>query len=310
MVFFVLSGFVIYYSTASKPDSSFGAYFRRRFLRIYPTYCFALIVTLAIAAAQSIQQTRADLNTPHVVSNVFLIPAFKWGYEGAWSPTFFGNLPLWSLSFEWWFYMAFFPIWKFVAPDRRVHVVGAASLLASPIYQLTHNAPALYVAYFLLWWAGVEIAREFIDRNSVSFRRQLPTLAYLAISVLFWCGVCIWHQVQGEHLSFDQHPFLPLRHFGACFAVVVTVIHFPALLGKDCRSITRVLAGLAGMSYALYVLHYPIACTTRWLIGINNPALEFPLYVIICLAAAYFAEHILSKTVTKLCNRPSHSKPA
>ena len=47
MLFFLLSGFVIYYSTAKQGDKSFRPYFARRLRRIYPIYLIALALSFA-----------------------------------------------------------------------------------------------------------------------------------------------------------------------------------------------------------------------------------------------------------------------
>jgi peptidoglycan/LPS O-acetylase OafA/YrhL len=51
MVFFLLSGFVIFYSTDKHKDKSFGSYFLRRWNRIYPIFLLAMLVAFICAYA-------------------------------------------------------------------------------------------------------------------------------------------------------------------------------------------------------------------------------------------------------------------
>jgi peptidoglycan/LPS O-acetylase OafA/YrhL len=44
ILFFLLSGFVIFYSFSTGRDQSFGSYFRRRWLRIYPIFFVSLFI--------------------------------------------------------------------------------------------------------------------------------------------------------------------------------------------------------------------------------------------------------------------------
>jgi peptidoglycan/LPS O-acetylase OafA/YrhL len=52
MLFFLLSGFVIYYSFSLGKDKSFQGYFQRRWLRIYPIFIFALLIGRCLSGAK------------------------------------------------------------------------------------------------------------------------------------------------------------------------------------------------------------------------------------------------------------------
>src|SRR5690606_27535259 len=69
LVFFVISGFVIYYSTFSRSDAPrFRAYFIRRFRRIYPPFLVVLGITWI--AQCMIEGTLADPRWRELVGNV------------------------------------------------------------------------------------------------------------------------------------------------------------------------------------------------------------------------------------------------
>ncbi len=303
MIFFVLSGFVIYFSTASKPSISFREYFVKRFLRIYPIFVFALLVSFVMASFSSLDRAWSGLSAFQLIGNLLMLQDFAWAKPGVWFSPFFGDAPLWSLSYEWWFYMAYFPIWRFVEPNRRVYLVGIGSLLGIVVYNLIPNQPSLFAAYFITWWAGVEIAREFLEHKTVTLRRQVPSLCFLTASFMLWGGVLLWQKFHGTKLVLGAFPILPLRHFGACFAVVLGVSYFPSILNKESNGVTRLLASFAGVSYSLYVLHFPIACMSRWLGWINNPGMEFTIYIVSAFITAYLAESVSSKTITLLWHR-------
>src|ERR1700744_3208005 len=48
ILFFLLSGFVIYLSVATKPDTSFKKFFLKRLVRIYPILIISFILSIVI----------------------------------------------------------------------------------------------------------------------------------------------------------------------------------------------------------------------------------------------------------------------
>jgi peptidoglycan/LPS O-acetylase OafA/YrhL len=100
MLFFLLSGFVVMYSMETGADKSFGTYIGRRFFRIYPIFILALALSYALAASWSV-----DLKV--LVGNLLMLQDFTDGKPGVLFGTFEGDLPLWSLSYEWWFYLMY-----------------------------------------------------------------------------------------------------------------------------------------------------------------------------------------------------------
>ncbi|MFJ4653449.1 acyltransferase family protein [Nocardia sp. NPDC088792] len=92
--FFVLSGFIIYWSF--RPGSSTRAFYRRRILKIYPTHLVAAAAFIVVAA---VPVGRIVLWLP----NVLLIHTWwpKWTTVGGL------NVPSWSLVSEMLFYLSF-----------------------------------------------------------------------------------------------------------------------------------------------------------------------------------------------------------
>ena len=107
MVFFVLSGFVISWVTSREgvPRETFSQYFLKRFVRIYSVWFLALIAMFAMASATA----RAPVfeSPARLIGNMLMLQDFENGKPAVICSPVYGNTPLWSLHYEWWFYMFF-----------------------------------------------------------------------------------------------------------------------------------------------------------------------------------------------------------
>lgn len=99
MVFFLLSGFVIFHSTHQHRDKSFAGYFYRRWKRIYPIFLLALGLAWLVAWVSS--GVKPAVSGRELAGNLLMLQDFGFAKPGVWVTPFLGNLPLWSLSYEW-----------------------------------------------------------------------------------------------------------------------------------------------------------------------------------------------------------------
>ena len=296
MLFFLLSGFVIYYSTVHHHDQSFRGYFLRRFKRIYPVYILALVaafLTASVGSGKSFASSGADIKT--LAGNLFMLQDFSTGKPGVWVNTFCGNMALWSLSYEWWFYMMFFPIYRFVPGAYQLFMVAIISLVGFVTYTLLPNQISLFLFYFILWWTGVELAKNTSDNRS-SIQR-IPTFSTQKISLAIlglFCVLVAWpvflaHR-HGESLNFGIHPVLELRHFTACFVAVIIGLIWARMNWIGFERLLRPFLILAPISYGLYVLHMPLAVNATFLEGHLPRGIELTVYVAIAFFIAWWAE--------------------
>jgi peptidoglycan/LPS O-acetylase OafA/YrhL len=107
LIFFLLSGFVICYShhRAAAGGDGFRIYFFKRGRRIYPIFLLALLLAYGIACLGA--QDWAPVNFRQLFGNIFMLQDHT-DRPGVFCLPFADNQPLWSLSFEWWFYMMFY----------------------------------------------------------------------------------------------------------------------------------------------------------------------------------------------------------
>jgi peptidoglycan/LPS O-acetylase OafA/YrhL len=227
-----------------------------------------------------------------------MLQDFGYGKPGTWFPAFGGNLPLWSLAYEWWFYMLFYPIWRYV-PDHQQQQTATAISLAGLIGYVWHpNQPCLYLAYFILWWTGAEFGRQYLAEGRITFRHQRSSLLVLGA---FVCLVALLlfsrHNWSGD-LQFGVYPILQFRHFAACLAIALGALLWQRLNWRGFDGIFGIFIWVAPISYGLYVLHSPIL---NGLLSKSIPTpWSFPILIMAVFAAAWFAEFPFQKFCKRL----------
>jgi len=291
IIFFVVSGFVVMHSTITHPDKSFRGYFARRFFRIYPIFLLALALSYALSTTWTV-----DIRS--LIGNILMLQDVSFAKPGVLFRTFEGNLPLWSLSYEWWFYMMFFPLYRFVEARAQLPIVTAAAVGAVIAYNATHFQPLLFIAYFPLWWAGVEIARAKARGEPIPFGRILMSLALTAAT---FAAYLIAAMAAGGPIRLGLHPVLELRHALTGIAIVAAVIVYHRLEPWRLDRIAMPFAVVAPISYGIYALQWPILTSAA--------AQSLPSYarlvceVLAVVAVAYAAEMASRHLVMRLHKR-------
>ncbi|MFJ4653211.1 acyltransferase family protein [Nocardia sp. NPDC088792] len=142
--FFVLSGFIIYWSF--RPGTTLRAFYRRRVLKIYPTHLLAAAAFIVVA---SVPLHRLVVWLPNLLLIHTWVP--KWTTVGGL------NVPSWSLASEMLFYLSFpllLPVIRRIPPNRLLLTMGLLFL----------GIVAMHTAYFL-WVDGPKgIANTFAPR--------------------------------------------------------------------------------------------------------------------------------------------------
>ena len=275
MVFFVLSGFFIGWSVIGSMRSgrwSWPGYLVRRLTRLGIVLLPALLLTafwdlagIALFGAHSaylggrpgdavLTFRVIDYLSPQVfLGNLF----FLQGIDHI--PTFGSNAPLWSLSYEFWYYMLF----PLMASVFVVHgpVRWAFAVVAGLI--LIFIGPSLAV-YYLTWLLGVGIVLTALMLGTR--RRILAAWAMAPASVIFGVGLVV-----GERrLIWGADGFLAV----AC-AIFLTAIIFQRSFAPWSTRLGQLYSTaarrLAGCSYTLYLVHLPILIFLRAAFGRGGP---------------------------------------
>jgi peptidoglycan/LPS O-acetylase OafA/YrhL len=304
MLFFLISGFVIFYSYEAASDKSFGGYLLRRFRRIYPIF----LVALGLSALLHSNDGNFDLRT--LLGNVFMLQDFSDTKPGVWFNYYGGNTPLWSLSYEWWFYMLFFPIRTRLPEAVQKYVVFGLGVAAIAVYQVWPNQISLFLGYFMIWWTGAELARAYCRRRTVGFAPVLLLgLTVFAFFLPVWqmllrgapAGTILHVMLEHRYASF--YPALEFRHISFAFAAVVVGLVWQRLGWRGFNAVFSIFAKVAPISYGIYVLHLPIVTSTL-LSGVPVPV-EVAGYVATVFILAALAEGPFQRWVNRLLSPSS-----
>lgn len=306
LVFFVVSGFVIYYSTHAGPRRDTFAvrpYLVRRFRRIYPTFVAALGLTW-VAHSLSVGHP-ADPQWRQLAGNLVMLQDEN---VAAWFSPYLDNSALWSLSYEWAFYLLFVGVWALgggrrvdpsTAARRQRRVVAAASVLAFFVHRLWPNQIALFVMYLPIWWVGVEFAREYVEHGAVTLRRQRGPVALLGVLVLLWAGRVYEVWAAGHELSPWRHPVFELRHFVTALLIVGAGLVWARLRWWGFGPLFGRFEGIAPISYGLYIVHKPFMHLAAARAPLGNPWLELLWLVPVVLACSWLVERWLFAHVVR-----------
>ncbi|MGI4864075.1 MAG: acyltransferase family protein [Janthinobacterium lividum] len=139
LVFFILSGYVIGLTVKNLTWQGTGAYLKKRFLRLYPIYLVALVIT---HNQYSVIQVFANLTFLH---RVLAEPIYEIGVN-------------WSLNYEVLFYLLFIPVSIYRLKPTHVFII---SLVIGLFFQFVVPVRllAMYGYGFCFWVAGLWLAR-------------------------------------------------------------------------------------------------------------------------------------------------------
>jgi len=253
LVFFVLSGFVIAWVTEAR-ERTFQEYALSRVARLYSVIVPAFILTAVLDHIAMAIDPR--LYGPEVLPymlrgslSVFLgygLSAVFLGQTWTLDMPPGSDLPFGSLDYEAWYYILF-GLAMFLQGRRRIVALAAAALLVGPKILL----------FLPLWLMGV-----FAWRWRAALPRQMGALLAFAALAAF-IGL---EKLGGQQLFLFQHPPAPLLpwQFSAYDYIVSALVALfivglaNAPLPMPGAAVQRVIRFLAGTTFGLYLLHFPL----------------------------------------------------
>jgi peptidoglycan/LPS O-acetylase OafA/YrhL len=270
LFFFVLSGFVIHLGYAKRLAADganarfdWSGYMVRRARRLYPPLVFAMLLTLALdhaGAAQGWSIYRSG--TPYALINSSIRPAHDMVTAlgnlaflmQSWVPSWGSNGPLWSLHFEWWFYMIYPALWlvsrrSAMLATFTVAVLFLLSWLVKPGDGHAFHVAQIFTGLFT-WWLGALLADIYTGRIRVRWTLLAPLTALLAV-------LPVATPALGRHWPPLAHGWIPDTLYGLGFAGLFAACFALRERGWPLTLLGR-LKPLGDMSYTLYIAHMPI----------------------------------------------------
>ena len=300
IVFFVLSGFVIKYSFEKSKEKSFKQYFKRRFIRLYIPLIFIFILGYIIKSFS--EGALADPEWSYLLSNIFMLQDVISQKPHVIAPPYMGNGVLWSLSYEWWFYMFFFIAVVKISNEKLnkwINVIVIVSAITYLFYPFILNRLA---KYFAIWWTGARFADLYLKGENITYKVMLP-YAYVLIAITAILGLNFYlNYAYTKIYSYPlvAYPFIELRHF-----IFTIMLLFIAITWKNWNWIGfNVVFGvfkyIAPCSYVIYISHHYLVVKATYLNFINNKIMEYGLYIILMILFSYLIEVIVYERIKKL----------
>jgi peptidoglycan/LPS O-acetylase OafA/YrhL len=296
MLFFVISGYVMVVSSRGQfgDPAARGQFWRRRIIRIMPPYWLGTGL-LALVFLTIFPQ---PIDLRKLAQSLVLIP--YWPDDESLRPVPFLWVG-WTLFFEMMFYFWF----GLFITRRRSQAIGAvviilAALVIAGLWVPPVNAFAFTAtrAVSLMFIVGMALAlwREAGGRAPAGVR----WLAGLAIAPVIWL---VPVPVQESAMGFDYLVWCALPAAMLAFALLSGPLNLP---------LPRLLNRAGDISYALYLLHLPVAWLWLWVwpkiigrvpfaeVGAWNYAISA---VVAAVAAAWLFFTFIERPMTQALNR-------
>ena len=248
VVFFVLSGYVVTYSTLARPHRDPRAYVVARLSRLYSVVAPALILTAALAVAGAAIEPafHAALSRGHdavryVLSALFLQNVW---WLSASPPT---NGPLWSLSYEFWYYVLFGCAVFVRRPRLRVASLALVGAIAGPDILLLMPC----------WIVG---AMTCVRRHWLARRIAFAPATFVAGGLSFVASVVAMPALPLPHGAprwFFSSSFLTDFVTALAVAILIASVAAMRLRWPGERGVAW-LRRAGDLTFPLYLFHYPL----------------------------------------------------
>lgn len=244
LVFFVLSGYLVGGALLARFQTGrveISKYASDRLTRLYVVLVPGLLVAFAAAWLQSkalgdATALSADENSlATLLGNLAFLQTIV-------VPSYGGDYPLWSLAYEFWYYVAF-PLCLLAWMGRTVgaRITSTVLLLGLAVAASSDIAPLQIASRFPIWLFGVVVATRLLPALPLAV--TIPsflvaaTLSRLSFRGLLWSDLLV-----GATVALLLQSFL-VREQARPLASTVW---------------SRLNAHIASWSYSLYVVHVPI----------------------------------------------------
>ncbi|MBS0341883.1 MAG: acyltransferase [Proteobacteria bacterium] len=289
ILFFLLSGFVINYSFKSAEDKSFRSYFLKRSARIYIPLLLVMGLGWALECIRAGELVDPNLRT--LVLNLLMLQDVAGLKPNVIVEPYMNNAPLWSLSYEWWFYMLYFPLQKYLGSDRgRDILVACAAAVAALVYFFHPVFLPRVLMYLSIWWLGVALSNAYLRDKALRLSHLLVPLASLVLICAINALAVTRSLIDGSYASIGVHPSLELRHHLFALAAVFSGLAWRSMGWLFFDWILAPFQVFAPLSYVIYISHHYFVVEARYLSFLGNRLVEFCGYLALLLAFAYLVE--------------------
>jgi len=287
-MFFVISGFVLWTATESRPVTP-GGFLAARAARVAPLYWIANLAVAALVLWRPRAMTMVHLAPVHMTLSMLFIP-----HQDPWGNPFPLLSSGWTLNYEAFFYLAF--ALALAGPRERRLQVLSCILVATAIggfgypdlYQLLANPMLLE---FLI---GVGLARLWAKGD---LRRLDPRWGWAAAGLggLMLLGL----QIGGVRDDFWR----PLLWAPPVTLIVAGALTLEAAGPLRSGRIGRALEHLGDASYSLYLCQLPVVSVLHWLTPGLSPWIRAPQGFALSVVAGLACYRLIERPICRALPR-------
>ena len=320
-LFFILSGFLITSILLNLKGRSdfFPVFYKRRALRIFPLYYLVLAVYF-VAAVYSHR-----LGSPQLwASYVFYYSSLVFNQEAHLNNTFIlpvqlGLTVLWSLSIEEIYYTIWAPVVRWSSHRVFTCILIATVLLAPVLRWILHTPdfPELFLFYCRMdgLALGSLVAIAVIARKTSRRVQSMDKACDWAAVLLAVTAFTFWASLRGDRSNaLVTSVGISLMDFAFALIVYATI---RKANGQSwwLRSLRAGwLRSLGGISYALYLIHYPIlylvsAWIVRWGPHRHTGLTQVAIAIVLSVGASYVIRWTLESPIERWKTRHIPSDP-
>ncbi|MBU0604562.1 MAG: acyltransferase [Gammaproteobacteria bacterium] len=301
VIFFVLSGFLIVYTTLNRlegPGYGLRGYLTDRFCRVFVPYLPALLCILAMDSAVRAwapTQIYGDYyKVRHFVASLLMLqqhPAGLFidqimGLSVFKLATFGSARPLWTVAVEWWLYVTFgLLLFGFQGGAQTwPRVLALMVALPVPLFNMVAGTgPGLSLLWCMsgglawLYWRAKKAPGVPSPSVGVKWvlRGVFGVVLLLFVARLAWTG-WLEHRASFERLIFYDFNLYVLIIIG-CAAL------FLLRMDRKDGARNRVTRFAADYSYSLYLIHYSfIVLLHAFGLFTGKPVLDFLIFFVAC----------------------------
>ena len=254
-LFWCLSGFLFtwkYRGAVADNGISFGHFLWRRFSRLYPLH---LVTLLTVALLQPLYAAQYDKDfvyifndSQHFVLNLMF--ANWWGFQSGQS----FNGPSWSVSAEVLIYLLFYGVARCAGRAWWIDLVVVAGFAVVPAVVVAVTGSKLsFTGAGLFFYIGASTlhAYQWIETSALSHRWWIVGLCGAAVTVCV--GLTAWRVVAIAGASLVMFPAL--------------ILLMQLAVRPEGRWWKSWLTGLGNLTYAGYMLHFPMQLAAMLVFG-------------------------------------------
>lgn len=256
VVFFIISGFVITYSTIVKckvGNYNFFDFFADRASRIFSAYLVAILFVIAIDSLsimtnESAYYYNSAFNIQTLIANLLMLqdyPLYEFlGLKGLHETSFGSARVLWTISIEWWIYMFFGVLFFCLVKEERASLTKlflfAISFVVVAWY--TYDSRGEHLSLFWCFGMGWMLTYKKYKESVTGLFANLIVL----LSSMATCIAIQYSTINGYNLYFAMSLSL----------VIVSLINASNYI--NIERLKSVIEIIAGYSFTLYLVHYSI----------------------------------------------------